>query len=497
MEYAELLTEADRRDSRKLFENMFPDKDTAWRGHIMYSRNKYSRHMAFLAATGTFREVAMMAANRSGKTQTGAYAITVWTTGMYPDWWDAMGCKRFPGPVRVWISGKTNETTRDILQDRLLGRAIDIDGRKGFNGEGMVPGHLLSDPTWRAGLTNSIDTVRVLHTSGRHSTIGAKSYTQGRTSFEGTSQDVIWLDEEPPLDVHTECLTRTATTNGIIIATYTPLMGMSEVAMRFLPDDANEPVKPRPNPKGFQWNEITPTRCVIFCGWDHVPHLTEATKKELYDSYPLHERDARTQGIPGLGDGAVYPLNQKVYICAPFRIPLFWPRVYGMDVGWNCTAVVWAAFDRDSGKVYIYAEHYMGQQPPAVHKEAILARGTWIPGVIDPTSGASSPRDGEQLLADYQSMGLQLAKANNAVEAGIAAVYNLFMSGRLVIFSTCKNLLEELRFYRRNNGKIVKKHDHAVDALRYLVVSGLKMARCAPDAGASVNKPINRGRSGY
>jgi phage terminase large subunit-like protein len=66
-------------------------------------------------------------------------------------------------------------------------------------------------------------------------TLGLKSYQQGRGSFEGTSLHVIWLDEEPPVDVYGECLIRTATTNGIIMLTFTPLEGLSDVVMSFLP----------------------------------------------------------------------------------------------------------------------------------------------------------------------------------------------------------------------------------------------------------------------
>ena len=55
-----------------------------------------------------------------------------------------------------------------------------------------------------------------------------------RGAFEGTEQDVVWLDEEPPLDVYVECLVRTMTTDGLVMVTFTPLEGMSDVVMSFL-----------------------------------------------------------------------------------------------------------------------------------------------------------------------------------------------------------------------------------------------------------------------
>jgi phage terminase large subunit-like protein len=70
--------------------------------------------------------------------------------------------------------------------------------------------------------------------------LGFKSYDQGRRKFQGTGKHVIWLDEEPPADVYDECLLRLMTTNGLMLCTFTPLLGLSDVAMRYLPELAPE-----------------------------------------------------------------------------------------------------------------------------------------------------------------------------------------------------------------------------------------------------------------
>jgi phage terminase large subunit-like protein len=163
----------------------------------------------------------------------GAYETTLHLTGQYPDWWTGW---RSAKPVRWWAAGKTNETTRDIVQSKLLGPASWSGGKKGFAGTGMVPGDSIGPVTWKAGLTDLADTVAVRHVAGGYSLLGIKSYQQGRGSFEGTEQDGSWLDEEPPLDVYSECLIRTMTTDGRILLTFTPLEGMSEVVMNFLED---------------------------------------------------------------------------------------------------------------------------------------------------------------------------------------------------------------------------------------------------------------------
>lgn len=161
----------------------------------------------------------------------GGYETTLHLTGRYPDWWVG---RRYDKPVRWWVAGKTNETTRDIVQAKLLGPVGWEDGKKGFAGTGLVPGEDIGAVAWKAGLTDLADTVRVKHASGGWSTLGLKSYQQGRGSFEGTEQDGIWLDEEPPQDVFVECLVRTMTTDGLIMLTFTPLDGWSDVVASFL-----------------------------------------------------------------------------------------------------------------------------------------------------------------------------------------------------------------------------------------------------------------------
>jgi len=202
----------------------------------------------------------------------------------------------------------------------------------------------------------------------------------------------------------------------------------------------------------------------------------------MLDAMQPHMRDARSKGIPVMGAGAIYPVPEDVIVCDPFELPDYWPKAYGLDVGWNRTAAVWGAWDRDSDIVYVFAEHYMGQAAPAVHASAIKARGAWIWGAIDPASAGSGQTDGKKLREEYSKEGLNLVDADNAVEAGIHACYQRFVSGRLKVFRHCRNLISEFRIYRRNeDGKIVKENDHALDALRYLIMSGMRVARASPD----------------
>ena len=219
IEVIELLEEKQRRTSRRKIQSYYPEVGPL-------SRDKYVKHMEFFKAGTQHRERLMLAANRVGKTEgVGGYEMSLHLTGQYPDWWPG---RRFDKPVRAWAAGDTGKTVREILQHKMLGPV-------GAWGTGLIPGDNISRIV--RGTGNVADTVEVVYTkhcTGSDSILLFKSYDQRREAFQGTEQDVIWLDEEPPLEVYTECVMRTMTNNGMIMLTFTPLYGMSDVVMQFL-----------------------------------------------------------------------------------------------------------------------------------------------------------------------------------------------------------------------------------------------------------------------
>jgi hypothetical protein len=228
---------------------------------------------------------------------------------------------------------------------------------------------------------------------------------------------------------------------------------------------------------------VTESKYLVQATWDDVPHLDEKTKADLLSGMAPFQRDARTKGIPALGSGAIYPVPESDILVDPFVIPQFWRKAYGLDVGWNKTACIWGAIDPTIDCLYLYAEYYKGHAEPSTHATAIRARGEWIPGVIDPAARGRSQKDGEQLMANFLDLGLLLEPAVNAVEAGLWDVLDRLQTGRLKVFRTLQNFLAEYRLYRRDEkGHVVKKMDHAMDATRYLVVSGILRACCQPMA---------------
>lgn len=408
-----------------------------------------------------------MAANRVGKTEgIGGYEVTCHLTGIYPDWWVG---RKFDRPVTVWASGTSNKKTQEIIQQKLLGPI-------GQEGTGLIPGDLIVRTTPKQGTPDAVSMVFVKHISGGTSALTLKSYEMGREAFEGNEVDVIWLDEEPPMDVYFESFTRIMSTvpggeSGILIATFTPLEGLTETALLFAPGGA---VKDGINPESGRYT--------LNLSWDDAPHLTKEVKDDMLKAYPPYMRDARSRGIPQLGAGAIFPVPESEIMVSDFPIPDYWPRACALDVGWNFTAAVWVAIDPNTKKKYLYAVHKQGHVEPSVHARAIRSYGEWIPVKIDPASRGRSQKDGSQLLQDYKDLGLNVSTAKNAVESGLLRVWQALSSGEFKVFRSCEAWFAEFRVYRRDeHGKVVKDNDHLMDATRYWFNSGEDAAIVKPN----------------
>lgn len=220
-----MLEEKERRRRRRKLFSIYPDEGPL-------RRELYGKFVEFFAAGAKERERAIIAANRVGKSfGVGGYETTLHLTGLYPEWWEG---RRFKGPIDAWAAGDTGETTRDIIQVILTGVGGEREG--GEIGTGLIPGDkIVGTPSRKMQPTGAFDTIAVRHASGGVSKLGFKAYDQGRKKFQGTSKHLIWLDEEPPADVYTECLTRTMDCDGIILCTFTPLSGISDVVLKYLP----------------------------------------------------------------------------------------------------------------------------------------------------------------------------------------------------------------------------------------------------------------------
>jgi len=322
--------------------------------------------------------------------------------------------------------------------------------------------------------------------SGDVSSIQLKSYEKGREKWQGETLDFVWFDEEPPENIYTEGLTRTNATSGMTLVTFTPLLGMTNVVSRFLLE----------KPLGTHVTTMT---------IDDAEHYTDDQRAAIIASYPEHERKARTQGIPQLGSGHVFPIDEDEIRCEPFAIPADWPQLAALDFGWNHpSAAVKLAWDRDSDCIYVTACHRAKQQTPVLFAGAVKPWGAWLPWAWPHDGLQHDKGSGIQLAAQYRSQGLrmlgvhaQFEDGSNGLEAGITEMLDRMQTGRLKVFAHLADWWEEFRLYHRKEGLIVKERDDILSATRY----GVMMRRFAEvqnkrmDARTSQPQPMRRGDS--
>src|SRR5215467_7761533 len=302
----------------------------------------YARQLAFHAAGAAHRERLLMAGNQLGKTLAGAMEAAIHATGRYPDWWQG---KRFNKPTVSWVAGTTGETVRDTVQRLLI-------GRPGQEGTGAIPKDAIVELVPARGIADLLDGIKVRH-SGGISTIGIKSYLRGRESFQGETLDFLWFDEEPPPDVYLEGLTRTNVSRGPVWLTFTPLTGISTVVRRYL-------------------MEPSPDRSVTTMTIDDAEHFTDEERAQIADSYPEHEREARTRGVPTMGSGRIFTTSEEKLLVDPFDIPRHWLRLGGCDFGWtHYAAFCELAWDRDLDIIYLKRTLRLKEQTPIEHAQAI------------------------------------------------------------------------------------------------------------------------------
>lgn len=401
----------------------------------------------------------LMAANRVGKTYCGAAETAYHLTGEYPEWWKG---HKFNKPIRAWAAGESNDTTRDIIQKELFGNPQDPTKK----GTGAVPLDNIVETVRKPGVPNAFSSVLVKHRSGGNSQISFKAYEQGFEKFMGEAIDVVWLDEEPKQEIFSQCITRTADTDGIVYMTFTPERGMTSVVSAFM-------------------NDLKPGQSLITATWDDVDHLDEKTKEQLLAVYSPAERDMRSKGIPVFGSGLVFPVSEEDIVCEDFDLPEHFPRLAAIDFGFDHpTAISWVAFDADDDIIYVYDEYRRSKETPLTHAAALNGRTPGIP-VAFPHDGLQHDKgSGIQLAQQYRDLGVYMLpdhftnppaegklNGNNSIEAGISEMLQRFETGRLQIFESCAETLEEMRLYHRKNGKVVPIKDDLISAMRYAVLS--------------------------
>lgn len=174
-------------------------------------------------------------------------------------------------------------------------------------------------------------------------------------------------------------------------------------------------------------------------------------------------------------EGLVYPEFSREVNVTKVDPPEAWLRVRAIDYGYqNPFVCLFAAVDED-GRLVVYDEHYRSKMLIREHAGHILSRAGTFGWTVSDHDAQDSAELGACNINTRPAQkdvirGIQKVKARLAKQADGRP--------RLFIHERCTNLLREFGSYRWGEAKEgrnekeepVKENDHAMDALRYMVM---------------------------
>lgn len=479
MKFKEILTEEEEIELLNLLE-----QECNYQKSIKYLTaydSFYDWQSEFSNATANYFECCLCAANQIGKTYTGTTLDALHLLGDYPTNYKG---HKFYFPPLVWCLGYSMEKTRDLLQTALFGKFVN----GAFEG-GLIPPDKILTHESSGGTVNAMRTVRVKHKLGI-ATVQFWSYAQGQHAIMGDVVDWFHVDEEPrDQKIRPQLLTRTINGNkgkgGRGIYTFTPENGRTDLVIKFM----DEPSK---------------DQFFMMKGWSDAPHISKDKAQRLLESYPVHQRDMRSKGIPMLGHGRIYDLSEEFLTCEPFEIPKHFYVINGMDFGWDHPqAHIQLVWDKDSDIFYVTKAQKMRKTSP---NEAWGTVKNWADGIPTswPLDGLQTEKgSGKQQMQYYKEAGFKMLHeratwedGSNGVEAGLYEIRDLMSKGKFRIFSGLRDLFDEiLQHHRDEKGKIVKSNDDLLDAIRYAYMMKRKAKQMGFLKTKKKKKKLNYGAS--
>ena len=418
------------------------------------SKKVHQKQMAFHRCLKRNRWV--FGGNRSGKTECGAVEAVWWARGIHPYRANRDGAEG-------WVVSLSYEVQRDVAQAKIL-RYLDPD---------WIEEIVMSSGRKEAPSRGIIDYMLIKNVFGGLSKIAFKSCDQGREKFQGASLDFVWFDEEPPLDIYRECKMRVLDKRGEIWGTMTPLKGLTWVYDEIYMNSGGDPEV---------WHE--------HIEWSDNPFLDKREIERVSASLDESELAMRRYGRFSVSEGAVYrEFDPSRDVVEPFDFPKEWQENVSIDPGLrNPLACLFFAVDWD-GVIYVVGEWYEAGREVGYHADKILdladkldwKRGSdgRLHALIDSAAGQRTLSGSKSVAELFFEHGIAVdTRVNKELWSGIARVKQYFAEGRIKIFSCCDNLIRELKSYWWGTGDSpVKKDDHALDALRYFVMSRPQPAR--------------------
>lgn len=431
----------------------------------------------FSKFTSDIKIYGLLGGNRSSKTERGAFIAVAWLLGKdyfrdEPSW---RYVKDLPIPdhgCHIWAIGLDYNVIKNVIWNEKL--------RSGHRHPGLLPDS--TNPVITK-ISDSEFQVSV-NVNGRKSTLSCKSAESGREKFQSASIDLVWIDEEVEEDIFGELYQRTVDCAGKILITLTPLHDVGSGVRKPWVFDLH---------KEFKQGR----KDVIFVQLSALdnPFIPEDEKVKLRQKWAGHpEERTRLYGDFIKRSGLVYPQwDRTKHILKHETIPASWRRIVSIDpAATGINAAVWAAIQPITNNVYIYRVYYERDKIVSDHARDVLIRNgndkidIWL---IDPwwavARSAENHKQGFQL---WREAGIPVRPAPKAEDFG-RTILSEYLSAtldptskdpKLFLMGDLPEIVDEIEGYvwdsfkqgtlkGTSKEKPMKKNDHAMNAIQYLL----------------------------
>lgn len=204
---------------------------------------------------------------------------------------------------------------------------------------------------------------------------------------------------------------------------------------------------------------------------------------ELTINKPRWWVDKYVYGSFTYAEGLVYPAALK-NVVEPFEIPLTWKRIVACDYGLADKFTFVAGAIDPAGVLYIYKNYATNNKNIEDLAKDYFEFVSDIPHgglltnpILDPKSGAKRDYNKKTLYDHFLDYGICFQPGHINLDARIFRVNTYFEAGKLKVFDTCEELINELKDYkfpertlsdRYHSDKPIDKNNHSINALEWI-----------------------------
>jgi hypothetical protein len=280
-------------------------------------------------------------------------------------------------------------------------------------------------------------------------------------------------------------VTRTATTQGKVLCSFTPLKGLNGLVSKFWNKE-----------EGYEFIRVSWDDVPEYSPWGE-PFLLKETRKQLERDYLPHEREARIAGRPVMGKGAVFQLaNWPTYQTGAYNFHnmAHIHRVIALDLGLvNDKTVIslmyWDPYEKiaflhkqiivqgvEEAVPTQYINHLL--RPEVFGTPIVLPADASTPGRY--TMSANSIRE---LFESYELNVYDKAIMNppdsqgrvtNHKSYGINQMRQMLEVGNLMVNENCTHFLSESQNYFVDEKGRFSDPDDCIDSCRYALLACLQ-----------------------